>query len=412
LKMMCDRLQDIDAHPALFLLRQCVGAPRIVYTLRTSFTQEDTGTLGQMDEVLRSSLEKILNVQLNETQWSQSSLPMALGGLGIRKLSDLSMPCFISSSYSSRGLVNVLTPASSETHDAIGSRVLSRFLEHSEIEDELSQSCLVNQHKLDELGTSRVLKSLMNVTVLPEKARLIAACDKESSRWMHAIPSENLRTKLSDSDVRISIALRLGSFITQPHECARCGTAVDEQGRHGLSCRKSAGRHFRHNQLNDVFARALSSAGFPNAREVSGLNRDDGKRPDGVTLAPFARGRPLVWDVTVSDIFAPTNLNTACQKAGATADAAELFKINKYSSLADTYIVKAVAFDTMGVPATDTRKLLKLVGNKLSVVTSEPRAYEYFLQRMSLEMVRSNTICILGTLDDRQSSLSEINHLH
>jgi hypothetical protein len=33
--------------------------------------------------------------------------------------------------------------------------------------------------------------------------------------------------------------------------------------------------------------------------EPNGLSRDDGKRPDGMTLVPWIKGQPLVWDVTV-----------------------------------------------------------------------------------------------------------------
>jgi hypothetical protein len=38
--------------------------------------------------------------------------------------------------------------------------------------------------------------------------------------------------------------------------------------------------------------------------EPNGLSRDDAKRPDGMTLVPWIKGRPLVWDVTVVDILA------------------------------------------------------------------------------------------------------------
>jgi hypothetical protein len=31
---------------------------------------------------------------------------------------------------------------------------------------------------------------------------------------------------------------------------------------------------------------------------VNALSRDDGKRPDGMTLVPWIKGQPLVWDVT------------------------------------------------------------------------------------------------------------------
>ena len=53
-----------------------------------------------------------------------------------------------------------------------------------------------------------------------------------------------------------------------------------------------------HHSLNDVVARAFSSAGVPFVKEPAGLCRTDGKRPDGMTLIPWKAGKPVVWDVT------------------------------------------------------------------------------------------------------------------
>jgi len=54
-----------------------------------------------------------------------------------------------------------------------------------------------------------------------------------------------------------------------------------------------------HSQLNDILWRAFKTASVPAVKEPAGLSRDDGKRPDGVTLLPWAKGKPLAWDVTV-----------------------------------------------------------------------------------------------------------------
>jgi hypothetical protein len=35
--------------------------------------------------------------------------------------------------------------------------------------------------------------------------------------------------------------------------------------------------------------------------EPNGLSRDDGKRTNGMTLVPWIKGQPLVWDVTIVD---------------------------------------------------------------------------------------------------------------
>ena len=50
--------------------------------------------------------------------------------------------------------------------------------------------------------------------------------------------------------------------------------------------------------LNDLIQRALIRAEVPAVKEPQGLNRDDGKRPDGLTLVPWQSGRSATWDVT------------------------------------------------------------------------------------------------------------------
>jgi len=80
-----------------------------------------------------------------------------------------------------------------------------------------------------------------------------------------------------------------------------CGKAVSARGLHGLTCRRSGLRHQRHSQLNDILWLAFKRASVPAMKKLAGLSRDDGKRPDGVTLLPWAKGKPLAWDVTVPD---------------------------------------------------------------------------------------------------------------
>ena len=45
----------------------------------------------------------------------------------------------------------------------------------------------------------------------------------------------------------------------------------------------------------------MTRAGIPSMKEPDGLVRDDGKRPDGLTLLPWNSGRSATWDVTVVD---------------------------------------------------------------------------------------------------------------
>ena len=97
---------------------------------------------------------------------------------------------------------------------------------------------------------------------------------------------------------------------------------MDKYGHHGLSCKKSRGRFARHCALNDAIQRSLGSAKVPSVLEPAGLDRGDGKRPDGLTIFPWKLGKALVWDVTVVDTLAQSYVAATSQLAGAAADAA------------------------------------------------------------------------------------------
>jgi len=69
-------------------------------------------------------------------------------------------------------------------------------------------------------------------------------------------------------------------------------------------------------------------------KQPAGLSRDDGKCPDGVTLLPWAKGKPLAWDVTVQDTYADSHLADTATPA----DKAASNKEAKYRQLANCHI--------------------------------------------------------------------------
>ena len=64
---------------------------------------------------------------------------------------------------------------------------------------------------------------------------------------------------------------------------------------------EEASRHQRHAMLNDIIWRSIKRPQIPAHKEPTGLASQGGKRPDGITMMPWARGKPLAWDVTVPD---------------------------------------------------------------------------------------------------------------
>ena len=68
--------------------------------------------LEKFDMKLRESLQAVLNVTLDDRAWNVASLPVRLGGLGIRKATDLAVPTFLSSAYGSNAVAGTLLPES------------------------------------------------------------------------------------------------------------------------------------------------------------------------------------------------------------------------------------------------------------------------------------------------------------
>ena len=81
---------------------------------------------------------------------------------------------------------------------------------------------------------------------------------------------------------------------------------------------------------------ALSSIKVPSILEPNGLTRTDGKRPDGITLAPWEEGKQLVWDVTCGNLLARSRIEKGyVANPGAAAEDAEELKTAKYVCLTD-----------------------------------------------------------------------------
>jgi hypothetical protein len=105
--------------------------------------------------------------------------------------------------------------------------------------------------------------------------------------------------------------------------------------------------------VNDLIKRALASADIPARLEPACLSRDDGKRPDGLTLMPWTTGRCLVWDFTCCHTLAASFLNKAVLGQGFVANDAEARKTSKYSALAANYTFTPIAIETLGALGSD-----------------------------------------------------------
>jgi hypothetical protein len=80
----------------------------------------------------------------------------------------------------------------------------------------------------------------------------------------------------------------------------------------------------------------LTSIYVNSTLEPNRLSRDDGKRPDGMTLVPWIKGQPLVWDVTIVDTLADSYVLKTFEVSGFAAE------------ISSNYVFKGLAFATSG----------------------------------------------------------------
>ena len=59
--------------------------------------------------------------------------------------------------------------------------------------------------------------------------------------------------------------------------------------------------------------------------------------------------------------------------------------------------------ETFGALGEESVHFVHEFGKKISVVTGEKRATEYFMQRLSVAVQRGNASCVLGTVDSKDS---------
>ncbi|GAU94935.1 hypothetical protein RvY_06633 [Ramazzottius varieornatus] len=162
-ELMTTRLQNISAYQALFLLKNCLSLPKLLYILRRSPTFSCLPSLQAFDETIRKCAGKIANIAMDDTVWRQSSLPVSRGVLGIRRVDELALPAFLASVHSAFDLMKQIYPqvdvnstasdkplagrkfrTASHSHSPISAEGLSvrRHSRHSALNDSLHRALI------------------------------------------------------------------------------------------------------------------------------------------------------------------------------------------------------------------------------------------------------------------------------
>ena len=219
------RLLKLSSHEAFFLLKNSLGIPRLQHLLRTapcSLSSE----VQRLDEEIRGILSSMLNLKLEDDAWTQASLPVRWGGVGVRKASSLAPSAFLASASAASPLIKRLLPESCHLlPDRVFHETVTRWSKLSGADFPSGQDAIC-QRALDDGISSAISKELLLRADPANRARLLASLAPGSGSWLQALPCKNLGLLLGENELRIGVGLRLGAPLVRAHQCV-CGSEVE-----------------------------------------------------------------------------------------------------------------------------------------------------------------------------------------
>ena len=149
--------------------------------------------------------------------------------------------------------------------------------------------------------------------------------------------------------------------------------------------------------------------GLHSVLEPIGIDREDGKRPDGITVFLFSQGKSLCWDATCIDSFAESSVINSAMSVGYAAWEAEERKQQKYSALGGCFRFEPVAVETTGVYGVTTGALVSEIGRRICDSTGESRETIWFVHRLGLAVQQGNAYSILAVVRSKYDAELGVN---
>jgi len=127
---------------------------------------------------------------------------------------------------------------------------------------------------------------------------------------------------------------------------------------------------------------------------IEGLVRQNGKRPDRLTLIPWQGGKSLAWDVTVVSTLAQSYVDRAATGVEMVAELAAERKLIKYSYLPTNLIFQPITVENQGAFSSSSSDFISDFGHKISSVSGEERETSFLFQRLSVALQRFNAVLL------------------
>ena len=124
---MTERLDIIDAHPAVYLFQNYLAMPRMLHTLRSSLCYKATDQLVSFVKTIKRTASVVCNVDFDDIEWKRALLPIYLSIIGLATSIDTTFPAYaayliVSNERTSRIISNISESDLSSEQDVVDCR--------------------------------------------------------------------------------------------------------------------------------------------------------------------------------------------------------------------------------------------------------------------------------------------------
>ena len=407
------KLPDLqDSHVEFMLLRSCLGLPKFNFCLRTCKPEDAAPSYESFDGLLRDALNALLGSQVDDTQWLQASLPVSMGGLGLRNASPHAAGAYSTSLAHAASTIDSYFPAITRLHPGEALRLLNAEVSSSSAFtfDDLKDKPQIHVTHAIDLRIQEKTRAL--AVSQRDKARLGCVTMDHAGDWLNALPSFAFNLHMPGAEFRAAVKYRLGIPLFQDAgNCPACSAPSDVYGDHAIACGYQGERNSRHNILRDEIYNTAKAAGLRPTKEERGLIDEDESRPADVKIPMWIRGKDVAFDVTVSSPLSASYVERSSREPPYTLNAS---LDNKHRKHGDHCRRRNVIFcplpvQTLGSWHPDAVVELKRIGDALTKHSpaDDKTVVRHFFQRMAVLLQRGNAHLILS----RQPSFPALHHI-
>ena len=400
-----------DPHIEYSLLRSCFSLPKFGYSLRTVDTSQHQEVMQTFDTAVRSALEAILGAPLSPPQWDQASLPISMGGLGLRRAEVHGPGSYLASVGSTAELVEEI-----RCEEEPSEHKVDKSLEalNCQLGDPLTKEGVrvMTQRQISGLVDTEAASRLKQATSeVRDKARLNCLAREGAGDWLTAIPSKVLGLHLRRREFITAVKYRLGAPIFQEEgECPvpRCKAVNDVFGDHAISCGYGGERIAKHNHVRDAFYQTAVQASLGPSREPDGLLPGSDERPADLFIPFWHKGKDAAIDFTVVNPLQAALVTKVAAEGKAGVLKAHNDKIRKYFTRceAEGIAFLPIAVDTFGGFHEEGLATLSKLGQQLArgVGKEEAEVVWHLRQRVGVLLIRDNVAMLTSRCPSQPSS--------